>query len=159
MLSKDPKSYFKDWKKVIFHYCDGTGHQGTRKEPILYKNRSIFFRGHNITVERFDDLEAKLGLFSKAEKVVISGESAGGLASAMWTNYLAEKVQNGKVYSVVDAGLFYDSPNMNTKTNLYKEKFTNLMKISNAEINPPVPECLLKFPNSRENCMLAQNLF
>jgi hypothetical protein len=51
---------------------------------------------------------------------VITGESAGGLAAAMWTNYLAEKVQKGKVYSIVDAGVFYDSQNLNTKTNLYK---------------------------------------
>ena len=32
------------------------------------------------------------------------------------------------------------------------------MKISNAEIDPPVPECLQKFPDSRLNCMFAQNL-
>lgn len=64
--------------------------------------------------------------------MVITGESAGGLAAAMWTNYLVERVKNGKVYSFVDAGVFYDSPNLNTKTNLYKESFGNLMKISNA---------------------------
>jgi hypothetical protein len=158
-MSKDPKNYFKDWKKVYFHYCDGTGHQGSRREPILYKNRLLYFRGHNITVERFNDLEKSLGLFTKAEKVVISGGSAGGLAATMWTNYVVEKVQKGKVYSVVDAGIFYDSQHLMTKTNLFKEKFVNLMKISNAEINPPVPECLQKFPNSRVNCMFAQNLF
>jgi hypothetical protein len=130
-MSKDPASYFKDWKKVYFHYCDGTGHQGSRTEPILYKNRSLYFRGHNITVERFDDLEKSLGLFTKAEKVVISGGSAGGLAATMWANYLAEKVQKGQVYCVVDAGVFYDSQNILTKTNVLREKYVSLMKISN----------------------------
>lgn len=105
---------------MFLHYCDGTGHQGCRKDPILYKDRLLYFRGHNITIERFDDLEKRLGLFTKAEKIVISGESAGGLAATMWTNYLAEKVQQGKVYSVVDAGVFYDSQNLLTNTNLYK---------------------------------------
>lgn len=33
------------------------------------------------------------------------------------------------------------------------------MKISNAEINPLVPECLNEFPNLKVNCMFAQNLF
>lgn len=98
-------------------------------------------------------------MFSKAEKVVISGESAGGLAATMWTNYLADRVKSGKVYSIVDAGVFYDSPNIVTKTNLYRENFINLMRISNAEISPPVPECLEKFPGSRVDCMLAKNLF
>lgn len=73
---------------MYFHYCDGAGHQGFRKEPVIYKDRPLYFRGHNITIERFEDLEAKFGLFSKAEKVAIVGESAGGLATVMWTNYL-----------------------------------------------------------------------
>jgi hypothetical protein len=31
------------------------------------------------------------------------------------------------------------------------------MKFSNTEIDLPVYECLKIFPNSKENCMLAQN--
>jgi hypothetical protein len=130
-MSKDPASYFKDWKKVYFHYCDGTGHQGSRREPIMYKNRLLYFRGHNITIERFEHLEKRLGIFTKAERVVISGGSAGGLAATMWANYLAEKVQKGNVYCVADATVFYDSLNLQTKTNLFKEKYVSLMKISN----------------------------
>jgi len=34
-------------------------------------------------------LEEKIGLFSKAEQVVVSGSSAGGLAAYLWTNYIA----------------------------------------------------------------------
>lgn len=108
ILSNHPDNHFKDWKKVYFHYCDGTGFQGTKKEPIQYGDNMIWFRGHNITVERLDDLEKKLGLFSKAEEVVVSGESAGGLAALMWTNYVTEKVQKGKVRTLADASIFYD---------------------------------------------------
>jgi hypothetical protein len=31
ILSKDARSHFRDWKKVFFNYCDGSGHQGTKK--------------------------------------------------------------------------------------------------------------------------------
>jgi hypothetical protein len=31
IFSKDENNYFKDWKKVYLSYCDGMGHQGTRK--------------------------------------------------------------------------------------------------------------------------------
>lgn len=63
------------------------------------------------------------------------------------------------MWSIPDAGLFYDSVNINTNTHLHKENFKNLMVFSNAEIDPPVPECITKFPDSKENCMLAQNLY
>jgi hypothetical protein len=33
------------------------------------------------------------------------------------------------------------------------------MKFSNAEIDPPVPECMKEFPEAKENCMFAQNLY
>jgi len=32
------------------------------------------------------------------------------------------------------------------------------MSITNVEINPPVPECVEKFPNNIENCMFAANI-
>lgn len=63
------------------------------------------------------------------------------------------------MWSIPDAGLFYDSVNINTNTHLHKENFKNLIAFSNAEIDPPVPECITKFPDSKENCMLAQNLY
>ena len=33
------------------------------------------------------------------------------------------------------------------------------MKFSNAEVDPPVPECIQKFPEAKEYCMLSQNLY
>ncbi len=31
------------------NYCDGSGHQGTKKDPIEINGQKIYFRGHNIT--------------------------------------------------------------------------------------------------------------
>jgi hypothetical protein len=46
-------------------------------------------------------------------KVVVSGLSAGGLATFTWANYLAEKVKKGRVYAIPDSGIFYDGENIN----------------------------------------------
>jgi len=54
-------------------YCDGSGHQGARKDPIKYKDTFLYFRGHNLTVERLDDVDRKIELFSRAKRIVVSG--------------------------------------------------------------------------------------
>ncbi len=37
ILSTNQLNSFNDFTKVIFKYCDGSGHQGTRSIPIKYK--------------------------------------------------------------------------------------------------------------------------
>lgn len=49
-LSIEEGNNFKDWKRILITYCDGSGHQGTRKEPVVYKDAKLYFRGHNVTV-------------------------------------------------------------------------------------------------------------
>jgi hypothetical protein len=50
IFSKHPDNYFRNWKKIYLNYCDGSGHQGTRKDPVEVDGQKIYFRGHNITV-------------------------------------------------------------------------------------------------------------
>ena len=64
-----------------------------------------------ITIQRFDYLEKKYGLYSKATEVVLSGASAGGLAVFTWGNYLGERVKTDKYWLISDSGIFIDSPN------------------------------------------------
>jgi hypothetical protein len=40
--------------------------------------------------------------------VVVSGLSAGGLSVFFWTNYIFDKVENGKVWALPDSGIFLD---------------------------------------------------
>lgn len=49
ILSDHFDNYFNNWTRVFFKYCDGSGHQGTRSQPILYKGAQLYFRGQNIT--------------------------------------------------------------------------------------------------------------
>jgi len=80
---------------------------------------------------------------------VVGGDSAGGLATFLWTNYVVDKAKNAKVWSLPDSGLFLDSINKNTKSSSYKIWLQNLMKLSNVEIDPPVAECVQKFSDSK----------
>lgn len=84
-MSNANENNFKNMTRVYLKYCDGSGHQGTRKEPLSYKDAKLYFRGSNVTLAQFASLEQKYGLYSKSELVIVSGGSAGGLASFLWT--------------------------------------------------------------------------
>lgn len=66
ILSLNPQNSFKDFTKVYFKYCDGSGHQGTRSKPVPYKGTNIYFRGSNLTISKLNHLEQTHGLFSKS---------------------------------------------------------------------------------------------
>lgn len=63
-MSINEKNSFMNATRVLLKYCDGTGHQGSRRNPVVYKGTSLYFRGHNVTIGQFNSLEKKLGLFS-----------------------------------------------------------------------------------------------
>ena len=50
VLSNNLKNYFHNFTKIYLKYCDGSGHQGTRSSPVVYKERNIYFRGQNLTI-------------------------------------------------------------------------------------------------------------
>ncbi len=138
VLSTNEQNNFKDWTRVLIRYCDGSGHQGTKRTPVNYKGTNLYFRGHNITVAQLNSLEKVNKLFSEATQVVVGGASAGGLAVFLWTNYIKERVKVGKVWALPDCGIFLDSQNYATGKHDYKNMFKNLMSITNVEIDPPV---------------------
>jgi len=131
VLSVNNQNNFKDWTRVLLKYCDGSGHQGTRKNPIPYKGTNLYFRGHNVTVGQLNTLERQNKLFSEATHVVVGGDSAGGLAVFLWTNYIKERVKVGKVWAIPDSGIFLDSINTRTGKPEYKNMFKNLVSIAN----------------------------
>lgn len=92
-MSDREENYFKEWTKIFFKYCDGSGHQGSRAKPILYKGSNLYFRGQDITIAQFNSVNKIHKIFSSdVTHLLLTGESAGGLATLSWTNYVAERI-------------------------------------------------------------------
>lgn len=66
ILSLNSQNSFRDFTKVYFKYCDGSGHQGTKSAPISYKGSNLYFRGSNLTISKLNQLEKLHGLFTKS---------------------------------------------------------------------------------------------
>jgi hypothetical protein len=110
ILSTDPtKNLFANWTKVIILYCDGAFHQGMTKQPFSYKDAKLYFRGAVNTRSHFQYIHNRYDL-NKAERVILSGSSAGGIATYIWADYLRGFISNTdvKVYSIIDSGIFLD---------------------------------------------------
>jgi hypothetical protein len=93
---------------MVIMYCDGSFHQGNNKSPIQYKDAQLYFRGAVNTRSHIKWANNKYNL-SQAERIIVSGSSAGGMATYLWVDYFRSLVPNPKtVYGVADSGIFYD---------------------------------------------------
>lgn len=132
ILSDSSQNPFKNWTMIHMKYCDGTGHQGYKKDPVSYKDTKLYFRGHNATIGQLDSIDKNFKLFSEATDILVTGQSAGGLATFLWSDYIASRAPKGAyVWSAPDSGIFLDSVNVRTQTNAYRQQFQNFMSISN----------------------------
>jgi hypothetical protein len=96
---------FWDWTKIYVIYCDGSEYSGTRSDPISYKDKRLYFRGYNNVMETFSYLDKQFGFYD-GDAIVITGVSAGGIATYLYSNYLVENTKKAKVYALPDSGLF-----------------------------------------------------
>ena len=96
---------FHDWTKVVMVYCDGSEYSGTLDEPIQYKDKQLYFRGYNNTIEQLRFMNEHFDFYN-GDSIVITGISAGGIATYLYSNYLMENTKKAKVYAMPDSGLF-----------------------------------------------------
>ena len=123
-------------------YCDGSFHQGSRKEGIDWNDTTLYFRGSNNTLQHFDYLHEKYGLFN-ADKIIVAGSSAGGMAAFLWGNYVYERSLSKNVYSVPDSGLFLGNyPNPFTGNSDLADAISALLNLVNNEIKMPITNCV-----------------
>lgn len=92
-LSVAELDVFKDFNHVTFWYCDGGIFSGdsmdtpTVRNPVTGKNITLFFRGKRILDHLVQRLYEKHE-FYYATEVLLTGGSAGGLATYMVADYL-----------------------------------------------------------------------
>ncbi|CAL9780956.1 unnamed protein product [Musa acuminata subsp. burmannicoides] len=96
---------FYDWNRVKLRYCDGASFGGDSE--FLNSTTALYFRGQRIWKAIVLDLLPK-GLI-QADKVLLSGCSAGGLASFLHCDDLTRFVpETATVKCISDAGFFLD---------------------------------------------------
>ncbi|THU55159.1 hypothetical protein C4D60_Mb11t03620 [Musa balbisiana] len=96
---------FYDWNRVKLRYCDGASFGGDSE--FLNSTTALYFRGQRIWKAIVLDLLPK-GLI-QADKVLLSGCSAGGLASFLHCDDLTRFVpETATVKCMSDAGFFLD---------------------------------------------------
>merc|ERR1712178_54435 len=107
--SENPLMY--NWNKVKLRYCDGASFSGSNDDTIFHNNVTLHFRGKHIREAVSRELFDIHGM-DNATDLVVSGESAGGLAAYLhtdqWCNALRAKNPEAKCVGLPDSGFFLD---------------------------------------------------
>ena len=109
----------------------------------------MYFRGANNTLQNLAFLNKTFNLYS-ADKIVVTGISAGGMATFMWSNYIYDQSTNKQVFTMPDSGLFLDYPSPITNQSYIRATFATLFKLVNNETRMPISECVQELGNSLE---------
>ena len=140
-------------------YCDGSQHQGHNKEPIAYKDTHLYFRGSDNTRSHFKWLMKTYDM-QNAERIVLTGASAGGIATILWSNYFRNLLKDPSSLSViVDSGVFANTTFPYTKVHMMTLLGSNLFKVSNIDEKSPIEACNPKFPGEEYKCTFVQNSY
>ncbi|CAL0316002.1 unnamed protein product [Lupinus luteus] len=132
ILSNDPSLNpdFHNWNRVKLRYCDGASFTG----DAVFTNgtKTLYFKGQKIWEAIIDDLIPK-GL-GKASKALLSGCSAGGLATFHHCDNLAKQLPNAHVKCMSDAGFFLDVEDISSKYTM-RSFFKGVVELQGVEKN------------------------
>jgi len=110
-FSEDPavNPLMATWNKSLFIYCDGSSFSGNNQTVTVYKNRPLYFRGFMNLNAYLTNLKETYPTFNTATDVVISGCSAGGLATFLHLDWWRDQFPSStKVVGLQDSGFFLD---------------------------------------------------
>ncbi|XP_021730066.1 pectin acetylesterase 9-like [Chenopodium quinoa] len=122
---------FYNWNRVMLRYCDGASFAGNS----LYENgtSSLYFRGQKIWQAIISDLLPQ-GL-AHAEKALLSGCSAGGLAVFLHCDNFSRSLPgNASVKCISDAGFFLDVKDV-AKTDTIRTLYHDVVSLQGVEQN------------------------
>ncbi|XP_006818624.1 uncharacterized protein LOC102809268 [Saccoglossus kowalevskii] len=145
---------FYNWNVAFFAYCDGASFAGDVNVPLSYKGNTIYFRGKRVLDLLLDYLMDK-GL-SSADRVILSGMSAGGLAVYIHADYIRNKFPPQTAFHAFpDAGYFPDVKNITNHDHI-KEAFQNVIRLQGIENNLNTACLADQDINSKWKCFFPQ---
>lgn len=134
----DVNPTFCDANKVYMKYCDGDSFSGARDDALEVADgpvSPIYFRGHEILMGTLETLLSDWGL-EDAEEVLLTGCSAGGLATYLHTDMVGEWAEANlpqltKYGAVPVSGFFLDHTNIMGDA-VYPEEMAYTFNMANA---------------------------
>ncbi|KAJ9467000.1 Pectin acetylesterase 3 [Diplonema papillatum] len=126
---------FCNYNHVNIKYCDGNSFAGNADEPMVYNGTKLYLRGKRILDAALSHL-ARLQNLSNAENVLLTGCSAGGLATYLHVEYVhdwfKENAPNLKRFKAAPmSGFFLDHDSV-YGVPAYETEMKNIHLISNA---------------------------
>ncbi|XP_057525839.1 pectin acetylesterase 9-like [Amaranthus tricolor] len=122
---------FYNWNRVKLRYCDGASFAGDSK--FDNGTKLLYFRGQKIWQAIIHDL-LPLGL-ANADKALLSGASAGGLAAFLHCNEFSSFLpKTATVKCISDAGFFLDAPDI-AKHYTIRTYFNDVVSLQGVEKN------------------------
>lgn len=117
LMDNNSTNPFGDWSFVWFIYCDGGSFTGNLATPLVWNNTSVYFRGAAVLDAILAELELTHAFLSQSTEVIVSGTSAGGLATYYHTAYIKSRLMDPavRVVAMPDAGFFIDHATLSGK--------------------------------------------
>ncbi|MBA0877419.1 hypothetical protein Goshw_009651 [Gossypium schwendimanii] len=140
---------FYNWNRVKLRYCDGASFAGEGQNEA----NQLYFRGQRIWSAAMEELMAK-GM-QNAEQALLSGCSAGGLASILHCDEFKDLFPSTtKVKCLSDAGLFLDATNV-AGGHALRDMYRGVVTLQGVQKNLPNTCTSQMDPTS---CFFPQNL-
>ncbi|CAL0300177.1 unnamed protein product [Lupinus luteus] len=140
---------FFNWNRVKLRYCDGASFSGDSQD----ESAQLQFRGQKIWLAAIEELMSK-GM-QNAEQALLSGCSAGGLASIIHCDEFRNSFpESTKVKCLSDAGFFLDATDVSGGRTL-RNLFEGVVQLQEVQKNLPT-SCLNKLDPT--SCFFPQNM-
>jgi len=156
-----------DCNCIFLPYCDGASFSGYRPDPWPIPNKpgkSIHFRGiKNLDVA----IEFALAHgMDKATEFVLTGRSAGGLATFLHADRVAERVRARApdckiIRAVPEVGFFLDHPDMKHDTHSFTDNMKYVYSMQNLTFGADgglESACQALFPDSPHLCFMSPHM-
>jgi hypothetical protein len=102
LLSHKEKNPLHDWNKIYLPYCTGDLHVGNSLRTYVDEKSDSFSIHHNGSNNIAAALQWIFDAYPNPEKIVLTGDSAGGYGAMLYTAAIATHYPNSKIYQLVD---------------------------------------------------------
>lgn len=156
--SSSVNPFMNNWNQVYLNYCDGASFTGSKIDPVNYLGTNMYFRGKYIVDAIIDHLN-QIHDFKHAEQVIISGMSAGGLATIFNLNQYCDNIVNGNCVGFIDSGFFWDYQDPSKQCTL-DDDTRNQFNLQNGiapDADPGTYRCDMQWVYTRHQSILEQN--